>query len=110
MDRQPGEQSREKLRGTDARFLFGLAWSLCVLCVYLAGGSLIFAALNDRTLGETFVDEGLITLSVLTAGFSVAGALVASTLLIIPLFNLQPEHVPVWVRGPSRDPVGRAGS
>ena len=75
MGRQPGEQSRGLGRGTGARATFGLAWSVCLLCVALAAGSLLLASLNGRTLGEIFFEEGLITLAILTATFCVVGAL-----------------------------------
>ena len=78
MDRQPVEQPRDGRRGAGARASFGLAWSVCLLCVALASGSLVLASLNGRTLGEIFFQEGLITLAVLTATFGVVGALVAS--------------------------------
>jgi hypothetical protein len=65
-------------RGAGARATFGLAWSVCLLCVALASGSLLLAFLNGRTLGEIFVEEGLITLAILTATFCVVGALIAS--------------------------------
>jgi len=78
LDRQPGEQPRGGRRGLGARVSFGLAWFVCLLCVALASGSLLLAFLNGRTLGEIFVEEGLITLAVLTATFCVVGALIAS--------------------------------
>ena len=55
-----------------------LAWSLGVMCLALAAGSLLFAALNGRTPGEILIDEGIITIAVLTMAFSVVGALIAS--------------------------------
>ena len=78
MDRQPGDQSRGGRHRTGTRASFGLAWFVCLLCVGLASGSLLLASLNGRTLGEIFVEEGLITLAVLTATFGVVGALIAS--------------------------------
>lgn len=78
LGRQPGEQSRGVGRGAGAHASFGLAWFVCLLCVVLASGSLLLASLNGRTLGEIFVEEGLITLAVLTATFCVVGALIAS--------------------------------
>ena len=66
MGRQPGEQSRGVGRGAGARAAFELAWSVCLLCVALASGSLLLASLNGRTLGQIFVEVGLITLAVLT--------------------------------------------
>ena len=55
-----------------------LVWSVCALCVALAAGSLVLALLNGRTPGEILVDDGVITVAILTASFSVVGALVAS--------------------------------
>jgi hypothetical protein len=49
-----------------------------VLCVALAAASLILALLNGRTLGEIFVDEGIVAIAILTVAFSVVGALIAS--------------------------------
>jgi hypothetical protein len=53
-----------------------LAWSLCLLCVALAGLSLIFAGLNHRTLDEllSFAVVG----ALVAVPFPVIGALVAS--------------------------------
>jgi hypothetical protein len=78
LGRQPGEQSRGGGRRAGARATFGLAWSVCLLCVALAAGSLLLASLNGCTLGEIFFEEGLITLAILTATFCVVGALIAS--------------------------------
>jgi hypothetical protein len=55
-----------------------LAWSLCGLCVALAAGSLLLAVLNGRTPGEILVGESILTIAMLTAAFSVVGALIAS--------------------------------
>src|SRR5918997_6364204 len=55
-----------------------LAWSLSLLCVALAAASLILALLNGRTLGEIFVDEGIVMIATLTVAFSVVGAMIAS--------------------------------
>jgi len=55
-----------------------LAWSLCFLCVTLAVGGLLLGPLNGRTLGEIFVEEGIVAIATLTVAFSVVGALVAS--------------------------------
>jgi hypothetical protein len=57
-----------------------LAWSLCALCVALAGASLILALLNGRTLGEIFMAGGpsIAALPTETVSFSVVGALIAS--------------------------------
>ena len=55
-----------------------LAWTLCLLCVGLAAASLIFALLNGRTLGEIFVEEGIVMIATLTVAFSVVGAMIAS--------------------------------
>jgi hypothetical protein len=55
-----------------------LAWSLCVLCVTLATGSLLLAILNGRTASEIFVDEGIVAIAVLAVAFSVVGTLIAS--------------------------------
>jgi hypothetical protein len=55
-----------------------LAWSLGMLCVALAWAGLILGLLNRRTLGEIFVEEGIVAIATLTVAFSVVGALVAS--------------------------------
>jgi hypothetical protein len=55
-----------------------LAWSLGLLCVVLAAASLILGLLNRRTLGEIFVEEGIVAVATLTVAFSVVGALIAS--------------------------------
>src|SRR5918997_1470154 len=55
-----------------------LAWFLCLLCVALAAASLILALLNGRTLGEIFVEEGIVMIATLTVAFSVVGAMIAS--------------------------------
>jgi hypothetical protein len=63
---------------TRRRVVARLAWSLCPLCAALAAGSLILALLNERTLGEILVKEGIVTIATLTVAFSVVGALIAS--------------------------------
>ncbi len=55
-----------------------LAWLLCVVCVALAAGSLLFAVLNRRSLGEILFDESILSIAILAVAFSVVGALVAS--------------------------------
>jgi hypothetical protein len=55
-----------------------LAWSLCALCVALAAGSLLLAALNGRTPGEMLIDESIITVAILTVAFCGVGSLIAS--------------------------------
>ncbi len=55
-----------------------IAWSLCLLCVVLAVASLILALLNERTLGEIFISEGIVTFAIWTVSFSVVGALISS--------------------------------
>jgi hypothetical protein len=60
------------------RVSFGLAWSVCLLCVGLAAGSLLLAGLNGRTFGEILIEEQNIGIAVLTVAFSVVGALIAS--------------------------------
>jgi len=77
LDRQPGEQSRGRRRGVVVRASSWLAWSICLLCVALAVGSLLLAVLNRRTMGEIF-GEAIVTISALTVAFSVVGALIAS--------------------------------
>jgi hypothetical protein len=57
-----------------------LAWSLCLLCVALAGACLIFSLLNGHTLYE-MVLTGIPTIVILLTqmvSFSVVGALIAS--------------------------------
>ena len=63
-----------------------IAWSLCVLCVALAVASLILALLNGRTLGEIFLVWGPLIASqaIIAVSFSVVGALIASTVPVIP--------------------------
>jgi hypothetical protein len=60
------------------RFPAWIAWSLCLLCVALAAASLMLSLLNGRTLGEIFVDEGIVMIATLTVAFSLVGALIAS--------------------------------
>lgn len=55
-----------------------LAWPLCVLCVALAASTLVLAVLNSRSLGEIFIDEGIVAIVTLAIAYSVVGALVAS--------------------------------
>jgi hypothetical protein len=55
-----------------------LAWSLGALCVSLAAGSLVLAVLNGRDLGEILIVESILTIAMLTAAFSIVGALIAS--------------------------------
>ena len=61
-----------------ARAAVPLAWSLCLLGVALAVGGVLLGPLNGRTLGEIFVEEGIVAIATLTVAFSVVGALVAS--------------------------------
>ena len=58
--------------GRGASAAVWLAWALC-----LALGSVLLAVMNGRTLAEILV-ENIITVAILTASFSVVGALVAS--------------------------------
>jgi hypothetical protein len=76
------------LRGTGARVLFGLTWSLCTLAVSLAAGSLILGLLNGRTAGELLVDEGIVGIALLTVAFSGVGTMIAS---------YRPENAIGWV-------------
>jgi len=57
-----------------------LAWSLCLLCVALAGACLIFSLLNGHTLYEMVLTGIPTTVILLTqmVSFSVVGALIAS--------------------------------
>jgi hypothetical protein len=75
LDRRPGERSRG---GAGLRFSSGLALLACLLCVGLAVGGLILAALNGRTMGEILVEENTLAIAVLTVAFSAVGALIAS--------------------------------
>jgi hypothetical protein len=75
LDRRPGERSRG---GADLRFSSGLALLACLLCVGLAVGGLVLAALNGRTMGEILVEENTLAIAVLTVAFSAVGALIAS--------------------------------
>src|SRR3712207_3417225 len=61
-----------------ARVAAWLAWSLCLLCVALAMASLILALLNEHSLGEIIISEGIVTFAIWTVSFSVVGALIAS--------------------------------
>ncbi len=61
-----------------ARLSFGVAWSICLLCVGLVVGSLVLGLLNGRTLVEFFVEENIVLIATLTVAFSGVGALVAS--------------------------------
>jgi hypothetical protein len=49
-----------------------------LLCVALGAASFILALLNGRTLGEIFVEEGIVAIATLTVAFAVVGAIVAS--------------------------------
>ncbi len=71
-----------------ARVSSWLAWFICLLCVALAAGSLILGSLNGRTLGELLIDEGIISIAVLTVAFSVVGALISAH---------RPENLIGWV-------------
>jgi hypothetical protein len=73
MDETPGN-----VGGRGAGATAWLAWALCLLCLALAAASLVFAVLNRRTPVEILVDEGIVTIVVLVASFSVVGALIAS--------------------------------
>ena len=55
-----------------------VAWSLCLLCVALAVGSLLLSSLNGDSLREIVVEEEVLTVAVLTTTFSIVGALIAS--------------------------------
>jgi hypothetical protein len=57
-----------------------LAWSLCLLCVALAGACLIFSLLNGHTLYEMVLTGIPTTVILITqmVSFSVVGALIAS--------------------------------
>src|SRR5688500_19101697 len=75
------EGAREQDRGVGGvnhRAVAWIAWSLCLLCVVLAVASLILALLNERTLGEIFISEGIVTFAIWTVSFSVVGALISS--------------------------------
>jgi hypothetical protein len=63
-----------------ARVAAWLAWSLCLLCVALAGACLIFSLLNGHTLYEMVLTGIPTTVILLTqmVSFSVVGALIAS--------------------------------
>ncbi len=65
-----------------------LAFSLCLLCVALAAGSLILGPLNGRTPGEILIDEGIIGIATLTVAFSAVGALIAAH---------RPENAIGWI-------------
>ena len=55
-----------------------LAWALCLLGVVLAAGTLLLASLNGRTPAEILIDEGILTIAILVAAFSVVGAVISS--------------------------------
>ena len=57
-----------------------IAWSLCLLCVALAGACLIFSLLNGHTLYEMVLTGIPTTVILLTqmVSFSVVGAVIAS--------------------------------
>ncbi len=48
------------------------------MCLALAAGSLLFAALNGRGPGEILIDEGIAAIVTLVVAFSVVGSLIAS--------------------------------
>ncbi len=54
-----------------------VAWSLCLLCVALAAGSLLLSSLNGYSLREIVVED-VLAVVVLTTTFSIVGALIAS--------------------------------
>ena len=75
--------AREQGRGVgeiSTRLAAWLAWSLCLLCVALAGACLIFNLLNGHTLYEMVLTGIPTTVILLTqmVSFSVVGALIAS--------------------------------
>jgi hypothetical protein len=77
------EGAREQERGVgeiSTRLAAWLAWSLCLLCVALAGACLIFSLLNGHTLYEMVLTGIPTTVILLTqmVSFSVVGALIAS--------------------------------
>ena len=77
------EGAREQGRGVgeiSTRLAAWLAWSLCALCVALAGACLIFNLLNGHTLYEMVLTGIPTTVILLTqmVSFSVVGALIAS--------------------------------
>jgi hypothetical protein len=55
-----------------------LAWSMCLLGVVLAAGTLLLALLNGRAPGEILIDEGILTIAILVVAFSVVGAVISS--------------------------------
>ena len=63
--------------GREAGGAVWLAGVICLSCLVLALGSVILAVMNGRTPAEILL-ENIITVAVLTASFSVVGALVAS--------------------------------
>jgi hypothetical protein len=64
--------------GAGTRAASWLAWTVWSLCLVLAAGSLVLAALNGRTPREILIDEGIPVIATLAVAFSVVGALVAS--------------------------------
>ena len=79
MDRQGAtEETSKSVGGRETSAAAWLAWALCLLCLALALGSVLLAVLNGRTPAEILVDEGIVTIAVLAASFSVVGVLVAS--------------------------------
>ena len=74
------EQS-QGVGGISTRAAAWLAWSLCALCVALAGACLIFNLLNGHTLYEMVLTDCCPTTVILLTqmvSFSVVGALIAS--------------------------------
>ena len=61
-----------------ARIASRIAWSLCLLCVALAVGSLLLGPLNGYSLREILLEEDALTVAVMVVTFSVVGALIAS--------------------------------
>jgi hypothetical protein len=64
--------------GISARAAARLAWSLCLLCVTLTAGQLLFNPLNGNVLREVLSNEQAVGTAILTPTFSIVGALIAS--------------------------------
>jgi hypothetical protein len=74
------EGTKERYRGIgrmSTRAAFWFAWSMCLVAVVLAAGTLLLAFLNVRTPGGILIDEGILTIAILAVAFSVVGALIS---------------------------------
>ena len=65
-----------------------LAGILCLVGMVLSAGTLLLALLNERTLGEILIDEGILTMAILVVTLSVVGAVILAQ---------RPENAVGWL-------------